>query len=134
MNNGQARQSNMELLRIAAMLLVLIVHVNGAIIYGDVSVIDKQSWQCLLWSFVESFSICCVNIFVLISGWFGIHPSLKGLLSFLFQIAFFLIFCFITACFLGITNLGGDYYPISYVCLMIGLRNPIFCYIFCLQY
>lgn len=38
---------------------------------------------------VESVSIVCVNVFVLISGWFGIHFKWKSLLGFLFQVFFF---------------------------------------------
>jgi surface polysaccharide O-acyltransferase-like enzyme len=40
-------------------------------------------------SVIESLSIVCVNVFVLISGWFGIKPSIKGFASFLFQCLFF---------------------------------------------
>lgn len=134
-HNLKVRQSNMELLRIAAMVLVLVVHVNGALFHAEGSIIDPDSWQCLVWSFVESVSICCVNIFVMISGWFGIHPTVKGLLSFLFQIAFFLVFCFAVACLFGITNLHeggllsyflcapGDWFTKSY--LLLYLLSPV---------
>ena len=40
---------------------------------------------------IEALSICCVNVFVLISGYFGIHPKKRSLASFLFQIFFFFV-------------------------------------------
>ena len=50
--------------------------------------------------FVQSLAIVAVDVFVLISGWFGIKPSLKKLLALLFQVFFFtlsipLVFCLI---------------------------------------
>lgn len=129
MINVKIRQSSMELLRIVAMVLVLVVHVNGSLNHADASLINPHSWQGFAWSFVESISICCVNIFVMISGWFGIHPTVKGLLSFLFQIAFFLVFCFAIAYISGIVHLHdggvlsyflcmpGDWFTKSYLLL-----------------
>ena len=38
--------------------------------------------------FVQQFSLVCVNIFVLISGWFKITPSFKGVFKLVFQIFF----------------------------------------------
>ncbi len=58
---------------------------------------------------IESVCIVCVNVFVLISGWFGIHFKWKSLFSFLFQVFFFgcLIYCFCIV-FLGSSiNLKG---------------------------
>lgn len=39
---------------------------------------------------IESLSIVCVDVFVLISGWFGIRPNVRRMSSFLFQCFFFL--------------------------------------------
>ena len=36
----------------------------------------------------ESLAIVCVNVFVLISGWFGIRPKWKSVTNFLFQVFF----------------------------------------------
>lgn len=38
---------------------------------------------------IESICIICVNVFVLISGWFGIHFKWRSLANFLFQVFFF---------------------------------------------
>lgn len=96
------RQSNFELLRIVAMMLVLVVHADylslnmptraellsdPALSMGRIS--------------VEMLAIVCVNLFVFISGWFTIRPSLKGLLKLLFQIFFFLTLGYFLAVPLG---------------------------------
>lgn len=78
------RQSNFELLRIVSMLLILIVHIDGASIglpqpLGDTASLTARDWWKLV---VESISIIGVNCFVLISGYFGIKPSWKGFIRF----------------------------------------------------
>lgn len=40
---------------------------------------------------IESISIICVNVFVMISGWFGIRPKVRSITGFIFQCLFFLI-------------------------------------------
>ncbi len=89
MNNKGVRQSNIELLRIVAMCLVLVVH-TCFYSFGEPS---HDTVVCApLESFLriagQAFSVVCVNVFVMISGWFGIHPRWKGLASFLYQCAF----------------------------------------------
>lgn len=97
------RESNIELLRIVAMLLVLFVHAN----YFSLGWIETNDIQSdLFGSFIKSFAeaacIICVNVFILISGWFGIRPSLKGAISLLFQVFFFnIVIC------LFIFSIGG---------------------------
>lgn len=85
------RQSNIELLRILAMFLVLVVHSafwgTGA---PDLKDFTTQPIPSFTKTIIESISIVCVNVFILISGWFGIKPSLKGFSNFIFQCAFFL--------------------------------------------
>lgn len=49
----------------------------------------------------ESLAIVCVNVFVLISGWFGIRPKWKSVTNFLFQVFFFIISTYIAALILG---------------------------------
>ena len=41
--------------------------------------------------FFNFFSICAVDVFILISGWFGIKCSRKGFCKFVFQCAYFLV-------------------------------------------
>ena len=84
------RESNFELLRIVAMMMVLLVHCNyfsiGKVTPEDISAAPLDSF---VKAFAEQLCIVCVNVFVLISGWFGIRPSLKGITSFLYQILFY---------------------------------------------
>ncbi len=89
---GKVRQSNIELLRIVSMFLVLVVHADFAAL-GIPSSNDLISapTESLTRLFVESMSIVCVNVFILISGWFGIRHNIKGFCNFIFQCLFFLI-------------------------------------------
>lgn len=54
----------------------------------------------------ESLSIACVDIFVLISGWFGIRPTKKGLLNFLFQSFYFIIGVYLVMVASGLTPIS----------------------------
>lgn len=85
-----SRQSGMELLRIIAMLLVVIVHTDyytfGAPTYDYMQSNPDKAFAMYL---VDSIAIICVNCFVFISGWFGIRPKRKSFANLLFQIVFF---------------------------------------------
>jgi surface polysaccharide O-acyltransferase-like enzyme len=94
MNNSpspikKVRDSNMELLRIVAMLLVLIYHTNflsfGAPTHTETIALPLT---VLLRDFLNACSVICVNLFVFISGWYGIKPKIKRFAEFLFQISF----------------------------------------------
>ena len=86
------RLSNMELLRVVSMLFVLIQHANFLGIHAPSSIDLKEMpvptfFRC----YTEALTIVAVNVFVLISGWFGIHFSFKKLGSLCFQVLFFTI-------------------------------------------
>jgi len=90
MNHNSVRLSNMELLRLVAMLLVLITH--ACFLSTGVPTTEDSYLHPLatfMRFFFTSLSCVCVNVFVLISGWFGINLKCTRLLSFLFQIVFF---------------------------------------------
>lgn len=82
----QSRFSNMELLRILSMFSVLILHANGSL---GIPVLNNGFTGALFRVFIESFCIIAVNVFVCLSGWFGINFSYKKLIAFLFQVLFF---------------------------------------------
>ncbi len=89
----KARQSNMELLRIVAMLLVMVVHANFRALPVPTAVqIHAEPVSKLLMFFTEAVSVIAVNLFVLLSGWFGIRPKAKRLGELLFQVLFFGLF------------------------------------------
>ena len=92
LSTAAPRQSNMELLRIVAMLLVMIVHADfRALSVPSVADFDIDTVRTVMRLVFESLSIICVNTFVLLSGWFGIHFKFSRLWEFLFQIAFFIV-------------------------------------------
>ncbi len=77
------RESSLELLRIVSMLMVLTVHFVGAA-FGLPTPEDLHApTASMLWkNALESLAIVGVNCFVLISGYFGIRASWKGLLNY----------------------------------------------------
>ena len=79
MNNALRRKSNIELLRIILMMMVIVLHFNipsGHAIELTSSIPLNQNILYLL----ESFCICAVNTFVLITGFFNCYSS-KSTLS-----------------------------------------------------
>jgi surface polysaccharide O-acyltransferase-like enzyme len=96
------RQSNIELLRIIAMFLVLLVHADFWSL-GEPTIFDFKNTpvDASLRVFFQSLSVSCVDIFILISGWFGIKPKIKGICNFLFQCCFYLWGIYLVAIILG---------------------------------
>lgn len=96
------RESNFELLRITAMMMVVLLHCNYFVL-GDVYAVEIDAFP--IGSFWRMFwdQLCtpCVNIFILISGWFGIRPKLKGGLSILFQVLFYTVLCIVLCKMIG---------------------------------
>lgn len=89
----KVRQSNIEILRITAMFMILLFHANFyslGIPTHDELLYDTGS--SIVRMLFESFCAGAVNIFVLISGWFGIRANVKGFVSFLFQCFFIIAF------------------------------------------
>lgn len=68
------RQSNIELLRIVAMSFILIYHFIVHVL--DISTSNPYVFQSLAIA-----NICGVNLFVMISGYFGIKGSLKSFIK-----------------------------------------------------
>ena len=100
------------------MFLVLVVHADyfslGAPSRAD---IELDTITSLMRIFFEACSIACVNIFVVISGWFGIRPSLKGFGSFVFQCAYFLFGIFIVMVLTGLTSFSFKGLASCFLCL-----------------
>lgn len=106
-NQKRERESNIELLRMTAMFLVLLVHADFfSIGRPTLQEIRTDVLDSILRIFFEALSIVCVNVFVLISGWFGIRPSLKGISNFIFQCLFFLIGLYIFTIAIGVSSLS----------------------------
>lgn len=82
------RQSNFELLRLMAMLMILMLHFDGAALGLP---LPEQYWSCEDWlkTLIESWSIIGVNLFVMISGYFGIRLTSSRLISYVGMCIFY---------------------------------------------
>ena len=102
------RFSNIELLRITAMVLVMVLHADflslGSPSAAEVVSAPVQSFFRI---FTESLSIVCVNVFILISGWFGIRPRLRRFSEFLFQVWFFGVLMYVMSSLYATVNESG---------------------------
>ena len=78
------------------MVMILGLHVNFLAIESPTTQdIISSPLQSFTRFFTEFLCIVGVNVFVLISGWFGINYKTKGLCSFLFQSLFLSVIIFI---------------------------------------
>ncbi len=86
----KVRQSNIEFLRIILMLMMLYLHfIKGIRWGGEEDLLEQQSLEVQhTYFFFWILSIGMTDAFVLISGWFGIRYSTKGLVNFIFQAIF----------------------------------------------
>lgn len=106
MSNIQ-RQSNIELLRIVSIFFVLIGHAFGVVLgmpdANDIEVSPSTSFLRIL---LGAAALGGVNIFVLISGWFGIHSNKRGVAKLIYQVAFLLWGIYAVALLLDKTDLS----------------------------
>lgn len=126
----------MEILRILAMLMVLIIHADFLSLGGPTTRPSgaDELVNSLTRTWIEMLGMVAVNVFVLISGWFGIKASLRGACNFLFQVfaigTFALIIKILAypppfnilnikdlACIFGVTP--GMWFVPSYLCLYL---------------
>lgn len=80
--NKIMRQSNMELLRIVAMSMIVIGHF---LLHG----ITKKQMSPIIYDFITTYCGIGVNLFFLISGYFRIKASLKGIFKLIYTIFVF---------------------------------------------
>ena len=128
------RDSNIELLRLLAMLMVLIYHADFLSLgvpcmKGELSI--SQWADSSLRFFVQSVCVVCVNVFVMLSGWFGIKPKIDRLIAFLFQVTFFTLLSIVAnvifwnhqLCFDDVKNIfmlnDNLWFPKSYLLLYV---------------
>ena len=85
--HSKQRQTNIELLRVISMLMILLLHTRYD---GILSVYDGTlNLNKILIFLFEAISIVGVNIFILISGYFGISLKRKSIYNLLFEIYFY---------------------------------------------
>ena len=66
----RTRQSNIELLRILAIMGVVVLHINNPALGGGLSYVQHGSFNFYVLYALESLFMCAVNLFMLISGYF----------------------------------------------------------------
>lgn len=91
MNAVRHRDSNMELLRITAMLLVVLFHIDFINFNFPENQLDIFNQP--IPAFLKIWGLCatytCVDVFILLSGWYGIHPKKNHFFGFIFQVLFY---------------------------------------------
>lgn len=98
------RQTNMELLRILAMFMVIILHYLGKGGFLTATAIKGQPFYLVL----ETLSIVAVNLYVLISGYFSINTefSLRKFVRLWAQVLFYSLFIPVVLAATGVLSLG----------------------------
>ena len=90
-----------------SIFLILVVHADFWTLKAPDAVdFDNAFSSSIMRVFFESLSIICVNVFIIISGWYGINASLKKLSNLMFQGFFFLMIPFVIGPYLGYPRLG----------------------------
>ena len=85
----KSRESNMELFRIVATFLILVVHASFFTLGAPTQVeVLSNPIPSFMRFFIQSISIVAVNAFVLLSGWFGIKAKASSFFNFIFQVLF----------------------------------------------
>lgn len=105
----ESRNSNIEFLRILSMFLILALHANYLSIGWPTTeeAVIKPISTFVRVSF-EEICIICVNLFVLISGWFSIKIKFKSFIGFLFQCFFIIILMYAVGLALSKASLAPD--------------------------
>ena len=102
--NTKVRNSNIELLRIIAMTFIVIWHIS----------VHAQKGELNSHNYIVAFCTTGVNLFILISGYFGIKLTWKNLLTLISTIVFYNITTI--ALRWGITNTAPDINSIKSLC------------------
>lgn len=100
------RNSSVELFRILATFLVLIVHCNGWFVGMPTSFVWKSvSAFTVGQTLIESFSCVCVNCFLVISGYYGIKFKYRSVWNmFVLLLSIYVPFCIVQMLYAGDFN------------------------------
>ena len=94
------RLSNIELLRIVCMFFIVMLHFLYEVI--SFHTLTSITANNIAYSILFSFVVCAVNVFVLISGYFGIKSKIKGVVGLYLQCVFYSVACLVVAWACGI--------------------------------
>lgn len=97
------RNSSIELFRIIAMFFVVVVHCNGWLVGGIPDSFDESNISIFRVSqaLIQAITCTCVNMFLLISGWFGLKLKWKSILSIYLTLVFISIPFYLFSCCIG---------------------------------
>lgn len=101
------RESNLELLRIIAMLMIIILHYLNGDMGGALRVLDKFHINYKIAYFFESASIIAVNLFIIITGYFLISnskPKLSKAIGIILLAYFYGVILYIASIILNINE------------------------------
>lgn len=73
------RQSNIELLRMFAIMGVIVLHYNNPAMWGGISYVVKGGLNYYILYLLESTFVCGVDLFMLISGYFMCESKIRSL-------------------------------------------------------
>ncbi len=98
----KVRDSNFELLRLISMIMILALHANHQSLGEPTSTAAiANPFQMWTKEFLQQVCDVGVNVFVLISGWFGIRPKKKSFFKLVFQIMFYSVGLFLIMFIMG---------------------------------
>lgn len=113
------RNSNVEIYRIIATFAVLIVHFNGWFVGGMPEKFDFSQISSFRigQAIIESATCICINMFLVISGYFGVHLKVRSivkicLLLIFVYVPFYFLNCFISDSF-SVRGLFSNFFVIS---------------------
>lgn len=112
----KTRQSNIELLRFMSMLMIVIFHIND---HALGTVAPFFSAEGIAWNLTHTLTITATSVFVLISGYFGIHFKVKGVLNlylrcFIWGLIGYLLYVVFTDNPLKLTTLAARVMPFTH--------------------
>lgn len=95
----QKRNYGIDLLRIAATLMIIVLHILGA--GGVLRSIEPDSMNYKVFWLVEIAAYCAVNCYALISGYVGIHSKFRfsNIVKLWMQVAFYTVTLYLVGSF-----------------------------------
>lgn len=113
---GKQRMANMELLRIVAMMMVIMLHFLGkggilSELTGEIGTAERMAW------ILEALSIVAVNVYMLISGFFLVESRFKisRVLGLVLQALFYSILVPVVLVLCGVLSPGEiTFYQLLY--------------------
>jgi len=100
---GKKRNANMELLRLLLMLMIIMLHALGKSEIL-VNLYDNFSANALIAWILEALSLCAVNVFIMISGYYLINSNIKlgRLIELIAEMVFYSLGAFLICSLLGV--------------------------------